>query len=48
VSVPSIAAEPSGAAPEAEPGGLRRYAVPAAILAPALGLLGVLLVYPAV
>ncbi len=44
----SVAAEPSGAPPTAEPGVLRRYAVTAAFLAPALVLLGVWIVYPAV
>ncbi len=44
----SIAAEPSGAPPVAEPGVLRRYAVAAAFLAPAIVLLGVWIVYPAV
>jgi alpha-glucoside transport system permease protein len=48
VTEASIAAEPSGAPPVAEPGALRRYAVAGAFLLPALVLLGVWIVYPAV
>jgi alpha-glucoside transport system permease protein len=50
VSGASITAEPPprGAPPEAEPGVFRRYAVAAGFLTPALVLLGVWIVYPAV
>jgi alpha-glucoside transport system permease protein len=48
MSEATIKAEPSGAPPVAEPGSWRRYAVAAAFLAPAIVLLGVWIVYPAV